>query len=76
MKIGDLVKYRNRIPSDPHPKDAGEHGAWGNMGIVVKIFLADWGLKYDVPSIEYIDFDGDFIICKDVDLEVIDGNRQ
>ena len=71
MKIGDLIKYRSRISSDIHPRDAGEYGAWGNMGIIVRVFSAEWGLNYNVPSIEYIDFNGDSIICKQKDVEVI-----
>ena len=69
MKIGDLVKYRDRIKTDPEPD--GIHDGWGNMGIVVKIFSANWGLDLNVPSVEYVDLDGDWIICKQEDVEVI-----
>lgn len=76
MKIGDLIKYRDRIPSDPDPKDAGEGAAWGSMGVVVSVFEAEWGTDGPpIPSVEYIDFAGDCVISKQEDLEVISASR-
>jgi hypothetical protein len=76
MKVGDLVRYRDRRLSDPHPSDAGEYGAWGNVGVVVKVFKAEWGTKHIFkPSIEYVDFYGDRVMCKQIDVEVINGRK-
>jgi hypothetical protein len=72
MKVGDLVKYRERIPTDPEPSIVGDLGAWGNIGIVIEVFSMRWGNeKIPTPSIEYVDFNGDKIICKTVEVEVI-----
>ena len=43
MKVGDLVKYRDRRTSDRIPNpwciDSGE---WGRMGIVMSVSDRDW----------------------------------
>ena len=72
MKVGDLVRYRDRIPTDPHPRDIYGGGAWGSFGIVISVFEAEWGTTgVLIPSLEYVDFDGDWVICKQEDVEVI-----
>lgn len=75
MKVGDLIKYRDRIPADPDPKGI-EDGAWGSIGIVISVFEAEWGTGGPpIPSVEYVDFAGDYVICKQEDLEVINGRE-
>ena len=65
MKVGDLVRYRDRIPTDPYPSSISHCAAWGSMGIVISVFEAEWGvIGVLIPSLEFIDFDGDWIICK------------
>ena len=76
MKVGDLVRYRDRIPTDPHPKDVGDGAGWGSIGVVISVFEAEWGtIGLFVPSVEYVDFAGDWIICKQEDVEVINESR-
>ena len=76
MKVGDLVRYRDRIPTDPYPSSISHCGAWGSMGIVISVFEAEWGvIGVLIPSLEFIDFDGDWIICKQEDVEVINGRE-
>ena len=46
------------------------------MGIVISVFEAEWGvIGVLIPSLEFIDFDGDWIICKQEDVEVINGRE-
>jgi hypothetical protein len=72
MKVGDLVKYREWIPTDPEPNTVGDFGAWGNVGIVIGVFEMRWGIGNKLtPSIEYVDFDGDRILCKISEVEII-----
>ena len=76
MKVGDLIKYRDRIPTDPHPRDIFGGGSWGDMGIVIDIINEQWEPFGDyVPSIVYVDFGGDRVICKQEDVEVINGRK-
>jgi hypothetical protein len=66
MKVGDLIKYRNRIPSDPPYADIGGHGVWGTIGIVIRIVNG----KY----IDCVDFNGDILICLIDDVEIINAS--
>ena len=68
MKVGDLIKYRDRKPTDPHPDDVGDFGAWGCIGIVIEIMK-------DITWIKYIDVNGDHVTCKREDVEVISESR-
>ena len=72
MKVGDLVKYRDRISSDPTPEVAGEAACWGDVGIVIDIFETQWqepGL-YE-PSIIFINTEGEKMVCRQAEVEVI-----
>lgn len=76
MKSGDLVKYRDRIDTDPHPEEliarGIERGRWNTLGVVIKTMKTTWppdGLLED--SVEIIDEEGDFVVCKQSDLSVI-----
>ena len=74
MKIGDLVRYRDRRPTDPLPD--GRHDGWGLIGIVMRILEEPYGPNGErEPSIEYVDSNGDWIICKQEDVEVINESR-
>ena len=72
MKPGDMIRYRDRKETDPHPDDVGEMGRWGTTGIVVRMLSSRYppGGKI-LPSIEYIDDVGDWVVCKQSDVEVI-----
>jgi len=76
MEVGDLIKYRIRRPSDPHPNVVGKLGVWGSYGIVMNILYSSYQIGGNlIPSIEYVDFDGDWVICKQEDVEVINGRK-
>ena len=69
MKVGDLIKYRSRKPTDPHPDDVGEFVVWDCIGIIIEIVKG-------TPWIRYIDIiNGDHITCKRKDVEVINESR-
>ena len=72
MKPGDMIQYRTRKESDPHPDDVGKMGKWETTGIIVRLLESTYPPDGKVqPSIEYIDDDGDWIICKQEDVKVI-----
>ena len=75
MKIGDIVKHRDRIPTDPHPNDVGKYGGWGCVGIVVEIYQPNSTLGRPSIWIRYIDSKGDSVLCKKENLEVISESR-
>ena len=64
MKVGDLIRYRSRKPSDPHPDVVEGLGVWGCVGIVIEIMRGTAWVKY-------VDMNGDHITCKKKDVEVI-----
>jgi len=67
-----MIRYRDRKETDPHPNDVGEMGRWGTTGIIVKLLEAHYPLDGKIlPSIEYIDDVGDWVVCKQADVEVI-----
>ena len=76
MKVGDLVRYRDRRPTDPPPHpwhiDSGE---WGRMGIVIWVGKAEWQRDVIVPVLEYVNLDGDLCYCKQEDMVVINEKR-
>jgi len=72
VKPGDMIRYRDRKETDPHPSDVGEMGRWGTTGIIVRLLDARYVPEGKVlPSIEYIDDVGDWVVCKQSDVEVI-----
>lgn len=72
MQPGDMIRYRDRIETDPRKEDVGDRGRWGTHGIIVEIMSEPWPPSGDrKPTALYIDEDGDFILCKLEDLEVI-----
>tara|TARA_R100000808_G_C2071379_1_gene98753 strand:+ start:356 stop:607 length:252 start_codon:yes stop_codon:yes gene_type:complete len=76
MKIGDLIRYRGRKPTDPHPGVVGNLGTWKTLGVVVRFTKAAYDITGEMfPSVEYVDFNGDHIICKCEDVEVINEKR-
>jgi len=77
VKIGDIVKHRDRISTDPHPDDVGEYGGWGCVGVVVEVYQPGQTWQIGKPSvwIRYIDSKGDSVLCKKENLEVISESR-
>ena len=69
FRVGDLVRYRDRIPTDPEPK-GDERDGWGEMGIVIKVLRwVDGSGKPD--ALEVITPKGDNIIVKMVDVAIL-----
>ena len=76
MKVGDLVRYRDRRPTDPFPNPwCVDSEVWGRMGIVIWVGKAEWQRDVIVPVLEYINLDGDLCYCKQDDMVVINGSR-
>lgn len=72
MKPGDMIQYRCRKETDPHPSDVGEMGCWGATGIVVRLLQSQYPPDGEFhPSIEYIDDAGDWVICKQSDVKIV-----
>jgi hypothetical protein len=66
MKVGDMVRYRNRIPTDPPPP-----GSWGRTGVIIELTMDRFREVFDEPAVEYMSHFGDFIVARRDDLEVI-----
>lgn len=69
MKVGDLVKYRDRKSTDPPPP-----GSWGEVGLIISVATDRFREDFKEASIEYMNDDGDFIIARQDDVEVISEN--
>jgi hypothetical protein len=70
VKVGDMVRYRTRIPTDPPPP-----GSWGRTGIVIELTIDRFREKFDEPAVEYINHHGDIISARQADLEVLSESR-
>ena len=66
MKVGDLVRYRDRLTTDPSPP-----GSWGRTGVVIELTMDRFGKDIDEPAVEYMTAQGDFICARQADLGVI-----
>lgn len=76
MQPGDMIRYRDRIETDPPRSEVGDLGRWGTHGIIVEIMSKSWPPDREpVPSALYVDEDGDFILCKLDDLEMVSETR-
>lgn len=76
MKVGDLVRYRDRRPTDPIPNPwCADFGEWGRVGIVISVGEAEWQRNVIVPVLEYINLDGDLCYCRQEDMVVINADR-
>jgi hypothetical protein len=70
MKVGDMVRYRDRIPTDPLPP-----GSWGRTGVIIELTMDRFREIFDEPAAEYMNIHGDFVIARRADLEVINESR-
>ena len=69
MNVGDLVRYRDRIPTDP-PKTGGNRDGWGILGVVIKVIR--WNKKSNrLDALEIITPVGDNILVKMADVEIL-----
>ena len=66
MKIGDLVRYRDRKSTDPQPP-----GSWGEMGLIINMSTDRFRENFKEASVEYMNDDGDFVIARQDDVEVV-----
>ena len=71
MEVGDLIRYREKIPTDPDIAD----GVWGDIGIVTMITMARFAGKKNEAAIEYLGSDGLWYMARVEDVEVINENR-
>ena len=76
MNPGDMIRYRDRKETDPCPAEAGEFGKWGSTGIIVRLLEVHYPPDGKVsPSLEYIDDEGDWVVCKQEDVKVINKSK-
>ena len=69
FNVGDLVRYRDRIPTDP-PKTGGNRDGWGILGVVIKVIR--WNKKSNrLDALEIITPVGDNILVKMADVEIL-----
>ena len=71
MKIGDYIRYRDRIETDPEATGDPERDAWGNTGIVMKLTHAIFREDRPEQAIEFLDSTGSFHLARAADVEVI-----
>ncbi len=70
MKIGDLIRHRNRISSDPS-RTYSSRDAWGERGIVIDLCHAGWDRRGLEPAVKYMNSTGDIILAPERDMEVL-----
>ena len=69
FRVGDLVRYRDRISTDPEPT-GDERDGWGEMGVIIKIVY--WNDDSEQPdALEVITPIGDNILVKMVDVAIL-----
>jgi hypothetical protein len=72
MNIGDMIRYRDRLPTDPDPSAFPDNGfSWGEIGIITDLLKAKFRTNEYEPAIEYLDKNGDWTIARIDDVEVI-----
>lgn len=71
MEVGDLIKYRDKLPTDPDVID----GSWGRIGIVMLVTMARFKDHKLEAAVEYLGADGDWFLARIEDVEVISENR-
>jgi len=73
MKPGDMIRYRERISTDPDPSNfpTTDMFCWGMTGIIVRLLNARFGTCKHESAIEYLDINGDFHTAKTKDVELI-----
>ena len=71
MKIGDYVRYRDRVDTDPPFSGDPNRDGWGNMGIVTKLSEAVFYDDKPEPAVEFLDSKGDFHLARVADVHVI-----
>ncbi len=69
FRVGDLVRYRDRIPTDPEPR-GDERDGWGEMGIVIKIVYWNNDSEH-LDALEVVTPIGDNMIVKMVDVAIL-----
>ena len=77
MQPGDMIRYRDRKETDPHPSDVGILGRWGATGIIIRLLDAHYPPDGKLQkSVEYIDDEGDWVLCKQEDVVVISRDKR
>ena len=73
MKVGDLVRHRDRLPADP-PRTGGRSDGWGEIGVVIKLKEDIFKGNCPEPAAEILNQDGDILLIRSEDLEIV-GNQ-
>lgn len=71
MKLGDYVRYRERIKTDPPVSGDPNRDGWGNMGIVTMLTEAVFHNDIPEPAVEFLDSSGSFHLARAADVYVI-----
>ncbi len=72
MKIGDLIKYRSWQLGDQSIDTIPEESrGWDSMGIVVGLCKSTFGNDNLEDAVEYIDANGNSIVARVLDIEVL-----
>jgi len=73
MKVGDLVRHRNRKTDDPQPTNEFRD-TWGENGIVLHLCYASWEPRGLQKAVQYMNNMGDIILAPEKDLVIM--NRE
>ncbi len=71
MKIGDYIRYRERIESDPEMSGDPKRDGWGDMGIVMTVSSAVFHGGVAEPAVEFMDSKGDMHLARVADVEIL-----
>ena len=75
MKPGDLVRHRRRIPTDP-PRTGGFCDGWGEMGVIIRLRKDTFKTKIFEHAAEVLNQDGDILLVRTADLELIEKHHE
>jgi hypothetical protein len=71
VKVGDLIKYRDRPEGQTYSPSIDKLlCCWGEYGLVIELLERE-----NTPGLIYMDFNGDFIHAKQSNLRVVSKNR-
>jgi len=71
MKVGDYIRYRDRIETDPEQIGDPTQYSWGSTGIVMKVTHALFSEDKPELAVEYLDSTGSFHLARAADVEIV-----
>ncbi len=71
MMVGDYIRYRDRLDTDPEVSGDPNRDGWGSTGIVVDVTQAVFHDGIEESAIVFLDPTGDFHLARSADVEIL-----